>query len=361
MSKTAIHTVDARDNIMLQFVRDQFDVSPAVMHREIRGLHAETVRLLAAKGIDYAKLNKALVPQPDRREIALVFDTLHMQESWYGLPIHKRLLPALHRKSSRSILCGDYIGEVPQSLMRARLLHELNVVRSFEYRHGTQFYIVYVNNLSDAMFTSLDQAFRDFEPYVGYADMTFLSPLKIHLSLALVNSYIQHGNVIIGQHEDDAPPDEDWNLPGYPFEDYGYRLRSIAGDPFGVLLSYKIERPVFPGFEEDTEFSLNALHPTPMPLAEMDIHITEERFEYLEGTPGHGVRAGEAGTVDELKALIREKIEHNYIYDMVFDAEWNVSRFNVVLQLGSGAGRYRVRAGLKYQPEAKQLELITLY
>lgn len=360
MSKLSIHTIDARDNIMLEVMRSYFGVPPARMHREIRALVAETVGLLAAKDIDYAKLNKALVPQPNRREIALVFDTINMTESWRALPIHSRLLPALHRKSSRSILHGNYIGK-NQDAMYERLLNALQAVREVEYRHGTQFYIVYINNLTDLMVEALVGAFNGFHPYVGYADMTFWSPLKTHLSFTIGTSYIQHGNFIICPHEDDALPEQNWNLPGFPFEEFGYRLRSIAGDPFGVLLSYKIERPIYEGFEEDAEFSLNALHSNPLTLAELDIHVTSERFEYLRGTPGHGVRQSEVQTVDELAALIGVKIRQNYIYDMIYDEDWDVSRFNVVLELGEGAHRYRLRAGLKYLPEVKQLELITLY
>ncbi|MFN3932234.1 MAG: hypothetical protein ACK4JY_10845 [Brevundimonas sp.] len=360
MTKLSIHTINARDNIMLEVMRSYFGVSSAGMHREIRGMVAQTVRLLDEKGIDYKKLQKALVPQPNRREIALIFDTLDMKESFYALPIHERLLPALHRKSSRSILHGDYIGK-NQDAMFENLVEVLQPVRDVDYHHGTQFYIVYVNNLTDPMVNALTKAFDGYHPYVGCVDTTFSSPFKTHLSFTIGTSYIQHRNVIVSQHEDDAPPDENWNLPGFPFEDFGYQLRSIAGNPFGVLLTYKIERPVYQGFEEDTEFSLNALHATPLKLSDLEVHASPERFEYLQATPGHGVRQGEAQSTAELTALIKSKIVQNYLYDMTHDSDWNVSRFNVVLELGEGATRYRVRAGLMYQPEAGRIELLTLY
>jgi hypothetical protein len=63
------------------------------MYREIQGMVAQTESVLASKGIRYADLRTALVPQPDRHEIALVFDTLNVQEIWYGLPIHKAIIP----------------------------------------------------------------------------------------------------------------------------------------------------------------------------------------------------------------------------------------------------------------------------
>lgn len=60
---------------MLEVMRSYFGVSSAGMHREIRGMVTQTVQLLAKKGVDYKKLQKALVPQPNRREVALIFDT----------------------------------------------------------------------------------------------------------------------------------------------------------------------------------------------------------------------------------------------------------------------------------------------
>lgn len=111
MPKTVIHTVNARGNIMLEVVRDYFGVSPQRMRVEIQGMLKRTVTLLASKGVQYSELKNALTPQPDRREVALIFDTQSMTESWYGLPIHRRVLPLLHRKSSRSVL-GSVLNKI---------------------------------------------------------------------------------------------------------------------------------------------------------------------------------------------------------------------------------------------------------
>lgn len=81
----------------------------------------------------------------------------------------------------------------------------------------------------------------------------------------LVNLCIKHGKVILQEYELDRDNTEDVNTCGYPFEENGFVCRSINGDIMGVLLSYKIERPVFPGFESDTHFALNAVSTTPLP------------------------------------------------------------------------------------------------
>ena len=59
--------------------------------------------------------------------------------------------------------------------------------------------------------------------------------------------------------------------------------------------------------------------------------------------------------------MIKAKIGQNYLYDMTHDSDWNVSKFNVVLELGESASRYRARLGLMYQPDAERIEVLTLY
>ena len=67
----------------------------------------------------------------------------------------------------------------------------------------------------------------------------------------------------------------------YPFKENGYVCRSISDDLISVLLSYKIERPVFPGFDVDIEFALNAVSPMPMALGEFEIEVAEAKLNYL--------------------------------------------------------------------------------
>jgi hypothetical protein len=81
--------------------------------------------------------------------------------------------------------------------------------------------------------------------------------------------------------EEDGDDTDDVNILGYPFEDFGFTIRSLRETPYDVLLSYKIERPVFTGLEYDTEFSLNTVSPTPLPLTECLIEIDERKFGYL--------------------------------------------------------------------------------
>lgn len=102
MPKTIIHTFKSRGNAMLQIVRDDGSFSPQQMRGDIQYMLTKTINILASKGIQYGELRKSLTPQSNRQEVALVFDTSNMTETWYGLPIHRRVLPLLHRKSSQN-------------------------------------------------------------------------------------------------------------------------------------------------------------------------------------------------------------------------------------------------------------------
>jgi hypothetical protein len=359
-----VHTLNARGNVMLEVTRDYLGLSSERMRREIAALHKRVVEILASKGIAYAELRSALVPQADKREIALFFDSTDLG-GWYGFPVHDAVLGTLHKKSSRALLSGDYIGDnEDQALLFELFADEVKPARNFVYRHSSQFYVVYVNNLTDGMFESMVIELAKMKGFVGYADMTYASRLKWHLSTILPNTYLQHRNTIIGPHEDDRPDTDDVNLSGYPFETHGFTVRSVPGDLEGVLLGYKIERPVFGGFESDTEFSLNAVTSSPLPLYELDIEIDQRKLEYLVGNKAESLKgAGLWGAnIDALRNLIRDKLRSNYIYSMTYVSEHDTAKFNVMLEARSPTGKpFRFLAALELMGDVRKLRLITLF
>lgn len=362
----SLHTLNARGNIMLEVMRDHFELTPVHMFREIQGMRRAIENTLAAKNIDYDKLKSALVPAQDRREIALVFDTMSIEDSWYGADVMKYVIPLFERKSNHSVLVGDYLDRRGQSERLFQAFREtVDPRRPIEYRHPTQFFIVYINNLTEAMVERFDQGLRSYAGYAGIADMTYASPFKVYLSTMLVNSFIKHGGVIIQGHEPDRDASEDVNMSGYPFEENGYTCRSVPGDLMDLLLSYKIERPVYPGFEVDTEFSLNAVSVTPIALDDFDVEVAEAKLDYLKSQKSGSIaRAGlEAITTEMFSALIRAKIKASYIYNLAVLEEHNVTKFNIIVELPGTTERppTRLLAALSYEPERKILRLLTLF
>lgn len=365
MEIKSLHTLNARGHMMLEVMRDYFDLTSQQMFSEIQGLRRSVENALSPKGICYEDLKTALVPDRKRREIALVFDTLSIDSYSYGIEVFKRLIPLFNKNSNHSVLCGDYSGSNEnQSLLHEAMTEAILLNRSVEFKHSSQFFIVYINNLTPTMIERFDKGFSGWEPYIGYADTTYNSKFKFLLSTMLCNVFIKHKKIIIQGHEDDRPNNEDINMCGYPFEEFGYSCKSIQSMLEGVLLSYKIERPVVKGFEVDTEFSLNSVNSSPHPLDEFSIEVEKAKLAYLKKIKTGSMDRARLSEVSakELSEIIKSKISASYIYNMVYDETHNVTKFNVIIELPSDQRNpMRLLAALEYQPELKTLRLITLY
>ena len=366
MAKKTIHTLNARDHIVLEGIRDRFQMGPAPMRYAIDGMLAQTEEILASKGIKYGNLKSALVPNPKRHEIALVFDTQNTRESRYSIPIYSALIPLLSKRSNHSILAGDYVGNNDQQdLLRKSFFESVQLIKKVEWRCSDQFFIVYVNNLTNNRINILRNGLAAFEPFVGLGDTTFASNFKWCLSTMLVNECLKHKNIILMPHEGDRDNSEDVNLRKYPWEDFGYLFRSLQDIYFGVFLSYKIERPVVQGFESDTVLSINAVSSDPLPIADFNILVDQNRFRYLsEQKTAILKRIGLLdGDFSQLQDMISERISSNYIYNMEHDDQYNVTKFNMILEIHptDNAPPQRVLAALEYKPADRCLRLITLY
>lgn len=366
MAKKIIYTLNARGHVMLEVARDYFNIGPERMQREIQGMLARTEEILASKSVKYSALKSALVPDLKRREIALVFDRQRIENSWYGLPIYTALIPLFSKQGNHSVLAGDYIGDNDQQDALHEAFSESVVsIRDVAWCYSNQFFIVYINNLTDNMFQTIHKGLIGFEPYVGFADVTFASRFKLYLSTMLVNDCIKHKNVILMGHEDDLDNKEDVNMSSYPWEEFGYTCRSLQGMYFGVLFSYKIERPVFKGFEVDTEFSINAVNSNPLPISNFEVRVDENKLGYLAAKKaGTLKRMGLIGSnLSKLKDMISERVSSNYIYNMMHDDQHNITKFNIILEFhpADGAPPQRVLAAVEYIADERCLRLITLY
>ncbi len=192
-----------------------------------------------------------------------------------------------------------------------------------------------------------------------------MSRSKTYLSAVLTNTYFQHNETIILGHEDDRPNDEDTNLIGYPFEDFGYRVVSLQSQYADLFLSYKIERPVLPGFEVDTEMSLNAISENVLPINDFSVGLEEAKHNYLKTEKlGKLEKAGIANiSRDDLAEMVRANVAASYIYNLTYLPEHRVIKFNVMLEVPRADGGYptKLLVALEYEPTKKNLRVITLY
>jgi hypothetical protein len=359
-------TLNARGSILLEVIQRHFDLSPSQMFREINASFVSLLDALRLKAIDYASLRSALVPSTNKNEAAFVFDSMKISSAWYGYEVFERLLPGLDSRGVHSVLCGDCIDtERIRDSFYSELMGHIKLQRPVDWHSGDQFFVVYINNLSNRMIQRLRGVLAPYEGYVGFLDCSSPSFLKTYLSLILCNSFLKAGKTIIQGHEDDRDNTEDVNMLGYPFERFDYVCRSLQSMYYDLFLSYKIERAVYSGFESDMLFSLNSISATVVPLGDCTVQIEPRKLKYLvERKPGSMKRAGLVSlTKDKVEQEIQERLASNYVFNMHFAEAYNVMKFNTILNFPATNGGRLVKllASLEYKPLERTVRLITLF
>jgi len=367
MTFRTIHTLEARGNILLEVVKDRSGASDSAMRRLIWQAAEELARMLSRKGVNYAELKSALVPQTDKAEIALFFDRASIESTAYGWQIPPRVVSLLSPTSSHSVLHGDLGTDAASNdwVQMALRIHLQPSGNPFQLIDCHQIFCVYFNNISAHLRRTLHDNLTGYRPYIGYADTTYVSQFKAYLSHTLVPAYIKHGGIILQRHPDDEPPPAGENMFGYRFEDAGLICRSVGDSYYGLFLSYKIERPVLPGDETDTHCSANAISDAPSDPASCDLEIDEAKFGYLKNEKtGTLRRLGVLGSPKaSLEQLIHAKLRSNYIYSLAYSDQVAVAKFNIILELGplDGGEPVRTLAAFEFIPATRRIRLITLF
>jgi hypothetical protein len=366
MAKTAsqpIWTLDARDNRYLQALTGFFDMSNPQTRGFIQTAHEELLKILRIKRIDYGALRAALIPSTTRLEYAFIFDSAKVESGLYGMDVGDHIAPLLDRRLTCSILNGDLLRLDRDTEMLLLTLYARPDKRA-QLSSGVEPYCVYINNLTDSMVQSIITGLDDYEPFIGCIPATFSSPVKDYLSSTLVREYLKTGRTMICAHEDDIPNDKNINNPMWPLDTRGYRVISLQETLFNLFLSYKVERRAWPG-ESDLKFSLLAISDSPMPLTDLTIDVAEAKLEYLRSAKAGSMElAGlDALTTTQLSELISSKIGHNYIYNLRFLKEHDISLFNIVIEIPveNRAVPVKIMAALEYRPHDRLLRLVTLF
>ena len=198
------------------------------MRRLIWRAADDLTHILRQRGLSYAELNSALVPQIKKSEIALLFDRASVESAAYGWQIHARVLPLLNPTSNHSILHGDLNDEAaPDNWIGTALqIHLQPSGNPFRLVGGNQIFCVYLNNVSPHLRRTLHDTLKDYRPYIGYADTTYASQFKAYLSQTLVPAYLKHGRIILLRRAFDPGADL-WTFPG-GFVDLGESVEDAA-------------------------------------------------------------------------------------------------------------------------------------
>ena len=362
-----IWTVNARESLMLEGVKDYFGLTDRQVHLELTALHADTVKILRDKGIAYSELRTALTPSRDRHEAAFLFDSSSPElEAGYGDAVGDLILAALpKREFSTSILTGDLLirnQELGFMLLALGLGPTADLAK---IRHTSQIYGVYLNNMTESRRDAIDAALRSSSAYLGSVDCTYSSAVKTWLSTTLVHRYLKSGRTFLSGHEPDVPNTENYNLPGWPLEEHGFTSASLQEMYFDLLLSYKIERRTV-AHEFDVKHSLTAISEIPHDLSTFDVQLDEAKLAYVAQHGGGGFGAAGLGSLTRREVIeaIRSRIASNYIYDLELKVHEDgaTAKFNIMLEFPrEAASPVRIQVTVAYMADSRTLRVITMF
>lgn len=362
------------NNDVLSMVKEIFSLNETKVYSLIQAEFYRCKTLLKEKGVNYDDLQKALIPTKDLdyKEIAFWFDTMQIDNDFYGREIMSYILPVLDKKSSYSILMGDYIDNLPKSNSQELLYELLNKhikkYHDVNYVGSGQFFIVYINRLTSAQTNAIVDAVKKFDWFFGYTDLFDSSVLKSYLSTILVNKCVKNKNIMIMANPDGLmDPAANINIHGYPYVENGYRIISVDEECFNTFLSYKIETFILP--PEDNAFSINAIYPQFQYMKNLEFEIPIDKWRYLNRDTtteqkGKGeimkVLASELQDIDTFKECILSNLCNNYIYKLEKN-EYGDYKFCECIGLKTKNGHYRkTLISLKYIPNESKLMLITI-
>lgn len=359
-----IFTLDGRNNVLLPLLLDIFDLSNQECAKIVDGMLSALKEKLLEKNIEYEKLKSALVPvHKGKKEVAFIFDSSLIKDDWYGYVVFQHLLQGLNKESTYSILDGDIIADkLPLQVSKEIIFENLVQFNPTKFQHPSQYYAVYINNLTESQQNSIIGVLQSQVFFVGYVDMTFSSRLKTLLAYSLTPRGIKHKDIIILPHEDDCKDGENINNCGYPFEDYGLSVKSVGEMYYTLFLSYKIEAQF--SDPKDLSYSINAIYSNVTSVFKLPVYVSNEKLSYLKEQKTaimEKLRLMEFST-EQLSCLIKERIKNGYFYNLEYLETYRVPKFNLSLELSTTEGHLRkVLVSLKYSTEQKRLELITMY
>lgn len=358
-----LHTLDARDNSLIDWIFAGFANGDVVRFREAMQLEAGRIRdLLREGGVNYDELKSALIPTREGQQVVLIYDWLDHPEWNYAVAFADLYLPHLREGLRTSVAQGDLLAENPPlSLMESLLVR----AREGRVEWRTQF-AVYFNNLKPADVELLHRELSSDARYQGYIDVSEPSPFRDYLARCLPSMWVLNGRKVILTHGGDEPFLSDEDPVGFHFEEHGYQVVSLQDSYFYGFLSYKIESDTAGRAEQDRILTL-AAHlgelidietvPIVVPPAKLESYLLVEPNK-LRLMTAIGLRDV---TPDQLADIIREKLMSNYVYDFKY-AEEGTPLFAVSCNFVTADGHSARRLmALKYDVATSAISLVTMY
>ena len=149
-----IYTFNNVGYVLYSVTKASYEMSDIQVYDMVQKEFIKMKKRLKQKGIEYATLKNALVPntKTSRHEFCLIFDKMLIKSPYYGKVIFEKLLPLLDKKSVYSILVGDYIDVFDrkgdsQSFLHNAMDEVITVYNASDFIDTQQYYLIYFSNI----------------------------------------------------------------------------------------------------------------------------------------------------------------------------------------------------------------------
>ena len=347
-------------------MQEYYQLSYTEMHNQINLQFIQLQEELLKKKIKYEELKNILTPSKDKKEICLIFDSSQITSSWYGLSVFEKILPIIKTFDKTSVSVGDLLGENSQQEMIYKFFNkEIIRVNDSKFEYSNQYFLVYLNNLSNSKVNMLIDSLKNYKPFTGYFDNTYRTSLKSYISTILFQQILLCNNNAIISSDYEYYQDKNYDSTMYGLEDYGFTIKTISSINYSSFLNYKIEREVYNHYMSDQLLSLATISPDSKDIRDFEIEIADEKFEYLINNKSGSLSLSGLTSIskEELSILIKKKINSNYFYNLEFLKEFQVAKFNIVIELLNNRSRLPVKylISMEYKAKENKLRVITMY
>ncbi|WP_313817847.1 hypothetical protein [Citricoccus sp.] len=366
----AIHCVDSYTYMGLSGPADYLGLKPEVVGYIVHQAHSQVVAELQDAGIDYDKLNSALVPKSGRHEVAFIFDSTQAEDEFrYGYSHAEKWIPVLksHGPSKTAVSAGDVL-ELPDAVVWEEFEKRLVGGADFPRLPRHLYYVVHMTNLSSGQLENMHLALsEESKGYLGHVDCTTWNSLKLGLYLPQVA--LRSGDVIITSTDDEGTA----NLPGYPFEESGFRILGVAEEHYYLLLSHRMDNGIPAWAADDSSIALTALSGRRHSAATTNLIIDPRRVQYLNEKHAPSLKQAllDGLSEDDLAEAIKEKFATGLVYNLRFKAgardgapvpELDALLYSVQVEFPDEMGEVkRYQVGLKYEAGTHTSEVVTFY
>lgn len=329
----SIYTLNTRQNIFYDLIEDgDFKKSIWYAKEELKKLFLQQT----SEDI-YKQISKTLMPNTDKKEIALLFKS---NDGFYGKDIFNLLFKIISElKINTNILAGDILSE--------DVKNKIISTNSFEVTTSEDIFVIYLNNLSVTQFNNLIKKIKEHNLYLGYKDMTYSNNFKTYLSLILCWTCIFYNNKIICHEESFVKNDNE--------EKFKFILINDENSYLTAFLHYKIEQGAMT-YLDDLEKSLKILYP-PINLKNIKILSNNEKLKYIRTQHNHGLNKLNIHMQNNEYIInyLNEHFKKQYAFNFQICQKYGTLKFNTIYEENNK------KSIVSFKIENGNLSIITMY